>query len=267
MPPFLAPTEFRRSEEEKEEAPGARRERMSPTRQRSTGHTGHARQLEIFFLAESDSPSLLSNAHGIFIDMDMSLGTGAFVTPCATMMPPITSATKPCVFVNRGKLNQEAFAFNTTSNSLIGGIPREEWRTQTLALLTHELEHIVFDTSAHATPPGITTATCTRANIGDELSDLHAQMSEFPVMFRSVPLGAGPTHSSRLRMKTWFDNFVEGGKEDLKGILTAIGCMCECAETGKFIIDTFNFASATWTAAEKTFFNSEVKSRLPAWPL
>lgn len=259
-------TEFGRSEEEKEEAHRARRERMSPTRQRSTGHIGHARQLEIFFLAVSDSPALLSNVHGIFIDMDLSSETESIIMDCAEMEPPITGATKPCIFVH-GKLNQQALAFNTTSNAVIGGEPREEWRTQTLATLTHELEHAVFQTSAHSTPPGISTPTCTRANMGRELSELHAQMSEFPVMFRSIPVGAGPTHSSRLRMKTWFDDFVGGGKENLKGILKKIGCKCECDETGKFIIDTFNFASATWTAAEKTFFNSEVKSRLPAWPL
>jgi hypothetical protein len=150
---------------------------------------------------------------------------------------------------------------------VIGGAPREEWRTRTLATLTHELEHIVFDTSVHGTPPGVSTPTCTRANISSELSELHAQMSEFPIMFRSIPAAAPPTHSSRLRMKAWFDNFVGGGGEDLRGIRTGIGCKCECAETDEFIKDTFNFASRTWTAEEKIFFNSEVKSRLFAWPL
>jgi hypothetical protein len=257
---------FGASEEAAERAARTRRAGMSHSRQRSTGHVGHAQQLEIFFTATSASPASLSKVHGIFIDMDLSPGTGAVTMSCASMTPPITGATKPCIFVH-GNLNQEAFAFNKTLNSVIGGLPREEWKTRTLTSLTHELEHVVFDTSAHGTPAGISTPTCTRANISSELSELHAQMSEFPVVFRAIPVGAGPTHGSRLRVITWFDNFVGGGGEDLRGIMAAIGCSCECAETNEFIKDTFNFATSSWTAAEKTFFNSEVKSRLPAWPL
>jgi hypothetical protein len=85
----------------------ARRAAQSPARQRATGHTGKARQLEIFLNAES--PGLLGNIHGIFIDQDMDPSVAASTQDCASMVPPILGATKPCVFVP-GRLNQEALA-------------------------------------------------------------------------------------------------------------------------------------------------------------
>jgi hypothetical protein len=248
------------SEAQRERAARARRGRMSPVRQRATGHTGHARQLEIFL--EGQSPGLVSNIHGIFIDMDLSPGTGALTMPCDQMVPPITGATKPCVFVH-GKLNQEALAFNRTSDPSIDGIPREEWRIQTLQMLTHEVQHVLFDTAGLATPAGITTPTCTRSNISHELSELNAIISEFPVAFRAIPSGAAAADPSRTRLDDWFRTAIMGGGEDIRGILSSIGCQCECSEVDAFVIDTFNFVASSWSVAERTAFNAEL--RRPVW--
>jgi hypothetical protein len=103
-PPGSATT-FGAQAQSGEAAARARRGRMSPARQRATGHTGHARALETFLNAQA--PGLLANIHGIFIDQDMDPSVEASTQDCASMVPPILGATKPCVFVH-GNRNQEA---------------------------------------------------------------------------------------------------------------------------------------------------------------
>jgi len=252
--------QFGSSEEARERQARERRRRMSPQRQRSTSHVGHARQLEQFL--NSQAAGLLSNIHGIFIDQDLSPGTGALTMDCASMVPPITGATNPCVFVH-GNLNQEALAFNTTADPTVGGMTREDWRVQTLQMLTHEIQHVIFDSSPRPTPAGVTTATCTRANISSELSEINAIMSEFPAAFRAIPAGAPAGDPSRTRLSNWFNSAITNPSEGIRGILQAIGCRCECGEVDAFVIDTFNFVTSSWSVAEKNAFNTELRS--PGW--
>lgn len=254
--------EFNVREERAERGPRERRRRMSPARQRSTGHVGHARQLENFL--NSQSPGLLSNVHGIFIDMDMSRGTAAMISSCSSMVPPITGAVKPCMFI-QPHLNQQALAFNTTSDARIGGRSREDWRVSTLQLLTHEIQHVFFDPTAIAVPAGIVSPTCTRANLESELTEINAQMMEFVIAFRAIPPGAGAAHPARRRLSNWFNTAITNPDESFSGAITAMGCNCECAEVNAFIVETFNFVSSTWTAAEKDAFNAEM--RRPVWGL
>jgi hypothetical protein len=242
---------------------------MTPARALSTGHGGKAKQLEIFL--QSQDPGRLSNIQGIFIDMDMSPGTGALTSDCAswiadslpagTVPPGMAGATKPCVFVH-GSLNQEALQFNNGAPT-VGGISREEWRIATLRTLTHETQHVIFDTTVHPTPGGIVAPTCTRAAISFELTELSAQLSEFPIVFRAIPVGAPAADPSRIRLQNWFNSFVNDASEGLRGMLTTIGCSCECADVDAFVTDTFNFTSAGWSAAERTAFNTELKK--PVW--
>jgi len=79
--------DFGAAETLREVGPRDRRRRMSPARQVSTGHTGRARQLEL--ILEAESPGLLANVHGIFLDRDMSPGTGALTDLCSNMVPPL----------------------------------------------------------------------------------------------------------------------------------------------------------------------------------
>ena len=140
---------------------------------------------------------------------------------------------------------------------------REDWRVQTLQMLTHEVQHVVFDSSPRPTPAGVTTATCTRANISSELSELNAIMSEFPAAFRAIPAGAPAGDPSRTRLSNWFTNVITNPSEGIRGILQAVGCRCECGEVDAFVTDTFNFVTSSWSVAEKNAFNSELRS--PAW--
>lgn len=275
---------FGDSEEAREVGPRTRRRGMTPARAISTSHAGRARQLETFL--NSEEPGRLSNIQGIFVDQDLSSGTGAMVQDCAAWAadslpagsptpPGMAGATKPCAFVH-GQLNQEAFAFNRTSNPNIGGISRDQWRVDTLQLLIHETEHPRFETATtgRAQPAGVTTPTCTRSNIEGELSEIAAVMSEFPTIFNAATAEANPTGPFHVSLNNWFQQSIHTGGENIQGALTQIGCSCNCGEVDAFVIDTFNevTSSGAWSVAQKNAFNAKLRTELagpvrPIWPL
>jgi hypothetical protein len=236
---------------------------MSPARQVATGHTGHARQLEILLNAEA--PGLLPRIHGIFVDQDMDPSVGASTQDCDTMVPKILGATKECVFVP-ASLNQQAFKFNTNASATtIGGQPREDWRISTVQTLVHEIQHVKYDTSVSLSPvpPGVTS--CTRASVDHELSELNAIMSEFPTVFNAVPVGAPSTDPAAVRLQSWFSSSITNPGESIRGTLTTIRCQCSCGDSDDFVREAFNFVSTSWTPAQKTAFNTEL--RRPVWSL
>ncbi len=266
--------DFSDREEAAEVSPRARRKRMSCSRATSTGHAGRALQLENFL--RLFDPALRAKIHGIFIDADMSGGTGAFVTACngsggwedlamptGCTVPQFAGATKPCVFVH-GNLNQEAFQFNRTTNPTIGGLPREDWRIQTLQTLTHEVQHTIFDTAiaGRAVPAG--TVGCPRSRVEAELTELNAIFSEFPLVIRAVPAAPGPARTNAMqRLNNWFSDAITNPDESLAGTLKAMRCTCNCAEVNAHIRDIFNFVSSSWSVPERTAFNTEL--RRPVW--
>jgi len=235
---------------------------MSPARQVATGHTGHARQLEKFLTAQS--PGLLGEIHGIFIDMDMDPDVGASTQGCDTMVPPITGATKPCVFVH-GRLNQEALTFNTDPGAAtIGGRSREDWRILTLQTLTHEVQHVRYGTAmgAAAPPAGV---TCSRSSVFQELTELNAILSEFPMVFDAVPAGAPASDPARVRLDNWFSFKITNPKESFQGTLKGIDCKCSCTDADAYVKETFAFVAGAWPTARKDALNAELKK--PKWSL
>ncbi len=254
--------QFSVSEGASEAGPRARRAAMSPARQVASGHTGRARQLELILAAEA--PGLLANVRGIFIDRDMSSGTAAMVTLCSAMTPPVlASPGAKCVFVPPA-LNREALRYREGSPT-VGGLPRKEWRAQTMQTLIHEIEHVLFEGAGLGQPPGVSTASCSRASVEFELSELAAIMSEFPTRFRAVPPGASATHPARARLADWFRSVITDPTESIRGVLTTMRCACGCTEVNAFVRQTFGFVSSSWTAAERNAFNAEL--RRPAWAL
>lgn len=255
--------EFDVREEAAEASARARRTAMPRARALASGHEGHARQLELFF--ESAMPGLLANVHGIFIDMDMSPGTGAMSEKCSLAVPPITGATKPCVFVP-GNLNQEAYAFRSTAAPTIGGKAREDWRIATLQTVRHEIQHALFGASKEGTapPPGV-SAACPRSLVDGELTEMNAVMSEFPLAFRAILTGAPAGHHARARLRDWFTEAIRNPSESIGGALKKLRCECDCPDVDRYVIDTFNFVASGWTSAERAAFNTEL--RKPGWGL
>ncbi len=265
-PPGSA-TEFGTGVQSREAAARARRSAMAPARQLATGHTGRARQLETFL--NSQAPGLLANIHGIFIDQDMDPHVAASTQDCSSMVPPITGATKPCVFVP-GAVNQQALRFNTDPlAATIGGQSREDWRIGTVQTLVHEIQHVQYDTavSPRALPGGVTT--CARADVDHELSELNAIISEFPSVFDAVPVGAAAGDPARVRLASWFTHSITNPGESIRGILTTIRCKCSCPDTDVFIKETFDFVTAAWPAARRDAFNVELRKSVwgLTWPL
>lgn len=276
--------QFGASEQAVEAGPRTRRQVMTPARATATSHAGRARQLEVFLAAET--PGRLAHIQGIFIDQDLSSGTGAMTQDCADWVadslpvgsptpPGMAGATDPCVFVH-GRLNQEAFAFNRTTDPIVGGVPRNQWRVDTLQLLVHETEHPRFETATagRAQPTGVTTPTCTRANIESELSELAAVMSEFPTIFDAAAAESSPTGPFHTSLDTWFQQSVHSGGANIAAALLQMGCSCSCTEVDAFVVDTFNEVTSAggWSAAQKTFFNAKMRTELagpvrPIWPL
>ena len=266
--------DFGAAEEVREVGPRARRKRMTCPRALSTTHAGRARQLENILGAHD--PALLAQIHGIFIDADLSPGTGAMVTDCDDWesialpggcdAPGLTGAAKPCVFVH-ARLNQEAFAFNHTVAPTIGGQPREDWRISTLQILIHEAQHVVFDTAGRPEPPG--AAACPRASVAAEITELNAIMSEFPIVFRAIPAAPGPARTRAInRLDNWFNHVITNPSESLSGTLKAMRCECDCAEVNAHVQDVFDLVTASWSAAEKDAFNIELrKARWNAAPI
>lgn len=245
-----------------EAAARARRAAMSRARQRATGHTGPARALEDFL--NGQAPGLLGNIHGIFIDQDMDANVEASTQDCASMTPPILGATKPCVFVH-GHLNQEAFKFNTDpAATTIGGQSREDWRIGTVQTLTHEVQHVRYDTAlgGAAAPVGV---ACARADVESELSELNAILSEFPSVFNAVPAGAPAADPARVRLDNWFRNAITNASESIRGTLKQVDCKCSCSDTDAYVRETFSFVTGAWTTPQKDALNAEL--RRPVWSL
>ena len=217
--------DFGAAESAREVSPRARRAGMPPARQVSTGHTGRARQLEL--ILEAASPGLLANVHGIFLDRDMSPGTGALTQTCASMVPPVPAAAgATCVFVPP-ELNVQGRQFREGA-ATVGGQPREDWHISTVQTLTHEIQHVRFDSAGLGQPAGVGAAACPRSAVEFELSELSAMMSEFPTVFRAVPVGAAAAHPSRTRLANWFNATITNPGESIRGALTGMRCRCDC---------------------------------------
>lgn len=248
--------------------PRARRRRMTPARAVATGHGGRALQLEKFL--EAQAPGKLANLQGIFVDQDISPSFDATTSPCSDWInqslpagspipPKMAGAAKECTFVH-DFFNQQALAFNTTKDATIGGKPRERWRAETLEILIHETEHPRFEaaTSALANPVGVTSATCQRATVLRELSELAANLSEFPTVFQAASAETkphGPLHQS---MDRWFAVTIRDGGENIKSGQQQMGCSCTCPEVDAFTKEVFNFESALWTTPEKDAIHREL---------
>lgn len=253
-----------------EEAARKRRAKMTPARAKAHGHGGKASALEWFL--DNQSPGLRTNIHGIFVDQDMDRDVEATTEPCDQFVPPILGATKPCVFIH-DYLNQEAFTFiKEPHKPIIGGLTREDWRVQTLQTLTHEIQHVKFDNEFETIMNAFEilglvkpSVTCSRDEVEQELTELGAIMSEFPVVFRAIPSGADPANTAHIRLKHWFSDKIDNPNESIRGSLTKMRCKCSCPDANRHVIEIFIFTSALWSQAEKDAFNAEL--RKPVWNL
>ncbi|HYE29047.1 MAG TPA: DUF4157 domain-containing protein [Allosphingosinicella sp.] len=258
-----------------------RRQAMTPARARSTGHAGRARQLEI--VLEGFDPAERALIHGIFVDQDIPSGFAAFNQGCADWRSEALPATDPdpdgmagatqrCVFVP-DRLNQEALAFNNGA-ATVGGRPRDDWRTDTLVTLTHEVEHARFSQvtePALPLPAGVTTPTCTRAAVFSDLTEIAAIVREFPLRWDDAQRETNPTGPAHHRLDRDLNFNILTSSQSIQGALTNMGCVCECAEVDLLVSQAVTAVTASMTAPQRAALRSEFQSRLPgpgrpSWP-
>ena len=220
---------------------------------------GHGRPAaELVKLFQPMAPAKFAIITGVFVDKDMEEDVGAYRWECRYFTPKIEG--DQCIFIPE-YLEMEAAAYNRGDEE-VGGRERKAWLTSTLTTVTHELEHARFKKDISKEDIG----KCKFEDVSHELSEMAAQMSEFPIKYRASAeerwYERGPM------LDRWFQRrLTQPTKhgETLAGILKAIRCRCECDEVNGYIRRVTDFTTADWQEEEKNYFHTELRN--PKWNL
>ncbi|MGE0261038.1 MAG: DUF4157 domain-containing protein, partial [Alphaproteobacteria bacterium] len=224
----------------------AQQVQQDPAAVAASGHGRRAVNLEAVAAANGVS---LAAVHGIFVDLDMSPGTGAITTRCRSFVGFVPPYSGPrgadCIFVPDNTETEAAVANGTPAPALVGGRPRRQWLQETLQIITHELQHVRFDAASHSAVGG---GTCTRSTVvftaanGDRfdvdfyLSELSAILAEFVHVFdfvrRRTP--GGDYGQLLTNLSRDYRDEITNCSESISGILTALRCQCPCGDVDAF---------------------------------
>jgi len=223
-------------------------------------------------------PNLRSLIHGIFIDEGaVATHVGARITDCedwakSTVLDEdrkrqFMGAKNRCVFITQ-EYEAEVKEYNDGSGKPDGLDTREGWLVGFRRRFTHEATHERFvenqniglnsgDFPQSQTEPecGLTFSvnSAGRAtaplDLGKEVSELAAEISEYTVLSRAGDLQSGP------RLNRWFKEKLTPQGESIPGTIRAIRCACSCEHADKFIRAAFKLATKDWTEAEKIAFH------------
>jgi Domain of unknown function (DUF4157) len=222
------------------------------------GHARRATEFEKLFRPRA--PTGFDLADGVFVDKAISKSVAAYVKKCTAFKPMLPGDR--CVFIP-DRLEKQAARYNSGTKK-IGGEDREEWFTDTLETVTHELEHVRFRKQFPKTEPR--PEACKFDDVSRELSELGANMSEFPVVFQAQANKSW--HDRRVAMDSWFKyKITQPSKhgETIAGILKAIRCRCECQDVNAYLEKLVEFTTKSWTDVEKNTFHTELRD--PKWKL
>ncbi len=222
------------------------------------GHARRATEFENLFRPRA--PAGFDLADGVFVDKAISKGVAAYVKKCTAFKPALEGDR--CVFIP-DRLEKQAARYNSGEKK-IGGEDREEWFTDTLETVTHELEHVRFRKQFPKTAPR--AEACEFDDVSRELSELGAIMSEFAVVFQAQANKSW--HDRRVELDSWFKyKLTQPSKhgETIAGILKAIRCRCECVDVNAYLQRLVEFTTASWTEVEKNTFHTELRN--PKWKL
>ena len=220
---------------------------------------GHARRATEF--EKTFGPyAQFALADGVYVDKAISRRVGAYTKKCNAFKPRLEGDR--CVFIP-DSLEKQAARYNSGAQK-IGGDDRAEWFTDTLGIVTHELEHVRFRKKFPQTEPR--PEACAFDDISSELTELGAIMSEFPVFFRAQAHKSW--HDRRVEMDSWFNRKVTQPSrhgERISGILKAIRCRCECQDVNAYLERLVDFTTESWTDVERNIFHEELRD--PKWKL
>jgi uncharacterized protein DUF4157 len=220
---------------------------------------GHARRATEF--EKTFGPyAQFALADGVYVDKAISKRVGAYTKKCSAFKPRLEGDR--CVFIP-DSLEKQAARYNSGAQK-IGGDDRAEWFTDTLGIVTHELEHVRFRKKFPKTEPR--PEACAFDDISSELTELGAIMSEFPVFFRAQAHKSW--HDRRVEMDSWFNRKVTQPSrhgERISGILKAVRCRCECQDVNAYLERLVDFTTKSWTDVERNTFHEELRD--PKWKL
>lgn len=221
---------------------------------------GHARRATAFEELFAPRAPALKSAAGVFVDKDIEKNFGAYVKTCGFFTPPIPGDN--CIFIPE-HLELEAALYKKGAKT-IDGKDRDKWLNEALTTITHEVEHVRFRKEFPKTEPS--PGACKFKDVQRELTELAANMSEFPLFFKSV---ANKNWGERRdALHRWFKYKISQPQkhgEAFAGMLKAIRCRCECVDADAYIKRTVDFTTASWTEDEKNTFHAEMRN--PQWKL
>ncbi len=218
------------------------------------GHGARAVQLEK--LLKGYDATRLKAVTGLFVDKDIPDQYGAYTWDCGLFTPPIKGGGK-CTFVPEG-LEGEAKQFNDTPDATIGGLPRGDWRSQTLETLSHETGHARFDTGAKLKKPS--AKACSFDSVQSELSELAAIMSGYETFFYLLQNTMLSGADKEKRLHDQFKGYITDPRESISGTLHKLRCQCECSDADAYIQKTVDFVTGPWSQEAKDRFHLEMHS-------
>jgi hypothetical protein len=259
------------SEEAASEEPHRRRRRRLAAQQpnRPTPHGGRALQLEAFM--QSEEPHERAQIEAIHIDSDLGENSAAYTYDCDSLVgATIPAASRYCIFVP-GNLNREAYTYQNTTSARIGGVPREEWRIETLHTLVHEATHA----RGYPWQAGFPNrATCSidfceppdnRICLRNELDELGALIGGFRAVLQNINNISDPVRR-RQYLENSYEWLITSCGQSVAGTLKAMRSLtpCSCADIDHYVQAIFDAVTSTgWNQQEKDAFNAELRN--PRW--
>jgi Domain of unknown function (DUF4157) len=200
---------------------------------------------------KKEVPQASTYLREVLVDPALGEGAGAWHRACPDDPKADCVAVAP-------KWEEEALTYNADpAAQFVGetkGKPktRAEWRFTTRQMLTHEAAHARFNKQPPAGTPKF-DGTLTRETISyKELSELFAQLSEFPLFYEEGMSGEA-TRSEKLKRvrQLYTDRYLQRTMkitEDIPGILLRLRCLNSCSEVDTMLGSVLRNVTQGWQA-------------------
>jgi Domain of unknown function (DUF4157) len=212
---------------------------------------------EVKKAAEASSPGVLKEIFEVTVNPGLSPNVAAQVDTCKEFNVSAPDPSASCIEVPK-HLEDEAARFNQGKHCLDLSVSESDpmcypdrnlWQLFFIETMTHEAAHVTFK---RRTPVGISSRTRNEITL-HELSELDAQLSEFPVHYRMIrALVSGYKDAKKAQetfetsVKAWVTMHVESEGEGIRGMLTKLRCINECDKVAALITALVGSVTATW---------------------
>ncbi len=211
---------------------------------------------EVKRAANESSPGILKDIFEVTVNPGLSESVAAQVDTCKEFNVAAAGASASCIEVPKA-LEEEAARFNqglmcvdeAKGADPLACLDRDHWQYRLISVMTHEVAHVTF---RHPTPAGISSRTRNEITL-HEVSELYAQLSEFPVHYRrtaSIVSLYGDKQKAREVFHTsidaWIKIHVESSGEGIRGMLTKLRCINTCGTVTVLVTSLVQSVTAAW---------------------